>query len=51
MTYRVLDGDVLVSEQSVTSTYRCWSPDDVRQEIEPYGLTMTEHGDAVVIRS
>ena len=51
MTYRVLDGDTLVSEQSVASTYRCWSPDDIRREIEPYGLTMTEHGDAVVIRS
>ena len=51
MAYRVLDGDALVSEQSVTSTYRCWSPDDIRQEIEPYGLTMTEHGDAAVIRS
>ncbi len=51
MSYRVLDGDTLVSEQSVTSTYRCWSPGDIRQEIEPYGLTMTEHGDAVVIHS
>ncbi len=51
MTYRVLDGDVLVSEQSVTSTYRCWSPDDIRAEIEPLGLRMTEHGDAVVVRS
>lgn len=51
MTYRVLDGDSLVSEQRVTSTYRCWSPDDVRQEVEPLGLSMTEHGDAVVIRS
>jgi hypothetical protein len=51
MTYRVLDGDALVSERSVTSTYRCWSPDDVRHEIEAHGLTMTEHGDAAVIRS
>jgi uncharacterized protein len=51
MTYRVLDGDTLVSQQCVTSTYRCWSPDDIREEIEPYGLTMAEHGDAVVVRS
>lgn len=51
MTYRVLDGTTLVTEQSVTSTYRCWAPDDVRQEIEAHGLTMTEHGDAVVVRS
>ena len=50
MTYRVRDGDFLVSEQRVTSTYRCWSPDDIGREIEPYGLSMTEHGDAVVIR-
>ncbi len=51
MTYRVLDGDTLIAEQRVTSNYRCWSPDDIRREIEPYGLTMIEHGDAVVIRS
>jgi len=51
MTYRVLDGDTLVSEQCVTSTYRCWSPDDIRSELEPFGLSMTEHGDAVVVRS
>lgn len=50
MTYRVRAGDTLVSEQRVTSTYRCWSPDDIGREIEPYGLSMTEHGDAVVIR-
>ena len=46
MTYRVLDGDAVVSEQCVTSTYRCWSPDDLRSEVEPHGLTVTEHGDA-----
>jgi uncharacterized protein YceH (UPF0502 family)/phospholipid N-methyltransferase len=51
MTYRVLDGDTRVSEQCVTSTYRCWSPDDIRREIAPFGLNMTEHGDAVVVTS
>lgn len=51
MTYRVLDGGTVVSEQHVASTYRCWSPDDIRREVEPYGLSMTEHGDAVMIRS
>ena len=51
MSYRVLDGETLVAEHSVVSTYRCWSPDDIRQEIEPYGLAMEEHGDAVVIRA
>jgi phospholipid N-methyltransferase len=50
MSYRVLDGDTVLSEQSVVSTYRCWSPDDVRAEVEPFGLTVTEHGDACVVR-
>lgn len=51
MVYRVLDGEVLVSEQTVRSTYRCWSPDDLRAEVEPFGLTATERGDAVIVRS
>lgn len=50
MWYRVLDGETVVSEQSVISTYRCWSPDDLRTEVEPFGLTVTEHGDACVVR-
>jgi phospholipid N-methyltransferase len=50
MIYRVLHGRTVVSEQAVTSTYRCWSPDDVVAEVMPYGLTVTEHGDAVVVR-
>ena len=50
MTYRVLDGDTVVAEQTVRSTYRCWSPDDVRAAVEPFGLTTTTHGDAVVVR-
>lgn len=51
MIYRVLEGDALVSEQVVRSTYRCWSPDDVRAEVEPFGLSATECGDAVIVRS
>lgn len=51
MTYRVLDRDTVIADHRVTSTYRCWSPEDVRHDIEPFGLTMTEHGDAVVVRS
>jgi phospholipid N-methyltransferase len=51
MTYRVLDDDAIVSEQSVISTYRCWSPDDVRAEVEPLGLGVTEHGDAVIVQA
>lgn len=51
MTYRVLDGDTLVSEQTVVSTYRCWSPDDLRAEVEPFGLVVAEHGDACLVTS
>jgi uncharacterized protein YceH (UPF0502 family) len=50
MTYRVVDGHTVVAEHAVTSDYRCWSPDDVRDAVVPHGLTMTEHGDAVVVR-
>lgn len=50
MTYRVLDGDTLVAEQAVTSHYRCWSSDDIRHEVEPLGLTVIEHADAVIVR-
>lgn len=50
MTYRVLDGDTIVSEQTVRSTYRCWSVDDVRSAVEVLGLTVSEHGDVVVVR-
>ena len=49
MTYRVLDGDTPVAEHEATSLYRCWSPDGIRHEVEPLGLTVTEHGDAVVV--
>lgn len=50
MSYRVLDDDRVVSEQTVVSTYRCWSPDDLRAEVAPFGLTVTEHGDASIVR-
>ena len=50
MTYRVVDGDTVVAEHAVTSDYRCWSPDDVRAAVVPHGLTVSEHGDAVVVR-
>jgi hypothetical protein len=50
MRYRVLDGDRVVADETVRSTYRCWSPDDVRAAVTPYGLTATAHGDAVVLR-
>ncbi|MFP5488349.1 MAG: class I SAM-dependent methyltransferase [Acidimicrobiia bacterium] len=50
MIYSVLDGERVVSEQTVRSTYRCWSPDDLRDEVEPFGLTATPDGDAVIVR-
>lgn len=50
MTYRVLDGDTIVSTQEVTSTYRCWSFDDLRAEVEPFGLSVSELGDIAVVR-
>lgn len=50
MTYRVLDGNAVIDERSVTSTYRCWSPDDLRTEVEPFGLTLERRGDACIVR-
>jgi hypothetical protein len=50
MTYRVRDGETTVSEQSVVSSYRCWSPDDLRGEVEPFGLSVTDHGDVCIVR-
>ncbi|MGA1556443.1 MAG: class I SAM-dependent methyltransferase [Ilumatobacteraceae bacterium] len=52
MTYRVLDASgSLVAEHVARSTYRCWSPDDVRAAVGPFGLVVDEHGDAVVLRA
>ena len=50
MSYRVVDRDTVVSEQTVQSTYRCWAPEDVSDEVEPFGLATTIHGDAVIVR-
>ena len=49
MTYRVVDGDSLVSEQCVVSTYRCWSSDDLCAEVDVFGLDVAQHGDACVV--
>ena len=49
MTYRVLRGDTEVASYSVRSGWRCFSVDDIRAEIEPFGLILTEHEDCVVI--
>ena len=50
MSYRVIDGDDVIAEQTVQSVYHCWSPDDVRDEVERFGLTADTHGDAVIVR-
>ena len=49
MTYRVLRGEVEVVDHTVRSRWRCFSVADVRGEIEPYGLILTEHDDCVVV--
>ena len=50
MTYRVLDGNMVVSEQRASSVYRCWSPDDLAEAVVGYGLSAAPRGDAVVVR-
>ena len=50
MTYKVIDGDAVVSEHSTLSRWRCDGPDDVRDEIAPFGLTLEEHDGCVVVR-
>ncbi len=50
MEYRVLDGDTVVAEYSVTSRYRCFGIDDVRDEITPYGLHAIQYDDCIVVR-
>ncbi len=43
LIYKVLDGDHLIAEHTASSTWRCDSIDDIRSEIAPFGLTLTEH--------
>ena len=52
LVYRVVDrddADAVVAEHTVRSEWRCDGVDDVRAEIEPFGLTLTEHTDCVVV--
>jgi uncharacterized protein YceH (UPF0502 family) len=51
MTYRVLRGESLVAEYTARSRWRCFSVDDIRAEIAPFGLNLAEHRDCVVISS
>jgi uncharacterized protein YceH (UPF0502 family) len=52
MTYKVVDSSTgeTVAEYTATAPWRCDGADDIRREIAPYGLTMTEHGDYVIVR-
>ena len=49
MTYRVLRDQDEVASYSVRSRWRCFGVDDLRAEIEPFGLTLSEHEDCVVV--
>ena len=49
MTYRVLHDQEEVAGYSVRSRWRCFGVDDLRAEIEPFGLTLSEHEDCVVV--
>jgi hypothetical protein len=50
MMYRVRRGEELIAEHTVQSRWRCWSPDDIRDEVAPFGLTVTEVGGFVVVQ-
>lgn len=49
MTYRVLNDEAEVASYSVRSRWRCFSVDDIRSEIAPFGLTLCGHEDCVVV--
>ena len=52
LVYRVVDrerGDAVVAEHTVRSEWHCDGVADVRTEIEPFGLTLIEHPDCVVV--
>jgi uncharacterized protein len=52
MIYKVVDSSTgaTVAEYTATAPWHCDGADDIRREIAPYGLTMTEHGDYVIVR-
>jgi hypothetical protein len=52
MIYKVVDASTgaTVAEYTATAPWHCDDADDIRREIAPYGLTMTEHGDYVIVR-
>jgi uncharacterized protein YceH (UPF0502 family) len=52
MIYKVVDSSTgaTVAEYTATAPWHCDGADDIRRDIAPYGLTMTEHGDYVIVR-
>jgi hypothetical protein len=52
MTYKVVDAATreTVAEYTATAPWRCDGVDDIRREISPYGLTMSDHDDYVIVR-
>jgi Methyltransferase domain len=49
--FRIADANVLtLREASATVAWRCDGVDDVRAEIAPHGLVLTEHDGCVVVR-
>jgi uncharacterized protein YceH (UPF0502 family) len=52
MIYKVVDSSTgaTVAEYTATAPWHCDNAGDIRREIAPYGLTMTEHGDYVIVR-
>jgi len=50
LTYSVKRGDEPIAGYTVTCRWQCFGVDDIRAEIAPHGLTLTQHGDAVVVR-
>lgn len=50
MEYRVLHGDARIDVSTASANWRCIGVDDVRAEIAPFGLTLTEHDGCVVVR-
>ena len=49
MTYRVLRRDEVIAEHEIVCRWRCFSPDDIRAEVERYRLDVVEHDDCVVL--
>jgi uncharacterized protein YceH (UPF0502 family) len=52
MAYKVVDSTTgqSIAEYTASAPWRCDGADDIRREIAPYGLAMSEHADYVIVR-